>query len=88
MFELAICIRIYLAILAKLLKLLRFDSINYLPSVREWVKDENLFRINYLPSVREWVKDQKIFVFDSFPDRRQVVYTVETLEFQKFSQNS
>ena len=28
-------IRIYLAILAKLLKLQRFDSINYLPSVRE-----------------------------------------------------
>ena len=28
------------------------------------------------------------FSFDSFPDRRQVVYTVETLEFQKFSQNS
>ena len=27
--------RIYLAILAKLLKLQRFDSINYLPSVRE-----------------------------------------------------
>ena len=26
--------------------------------------------------------------FDSFPDRRQVVYTVETLEFQKFSRNS
>ena len=26
--------------------------------------------------------------FDSFPDRRQVVYTVEKLEFQKFSQNS
>ena len=25
--------------------------------------------------------------FDSFPDRRQVVYTVETLELQKFSQN-
>ena len=28
-------IRIYVAILAKLLKLQRFDSINYLPSVRE-----------------------------------------------------
>ena len=26
--------------------------------------------------------------FDSFPDRRQVVYTVETLELQKFSRNS
>ena len=26
--------------------------------------------------------------FDSFPDRKQVVYTVETSEFQKFSQNS
>ena len=26
--------------------------------------------------------------FDSFPDRRQVVYTFETLEFQKFCQNS
>ena len=57
-------IRIYLAILAKLLKLQRFDSINYLPSVREC-------------SIKE-----------SFPDQRQVVYTVETLEFQKFSQNS
>ena len=40
--------------------------------------------------LRDFVPLRYLFfrLFDSFPDRRQVVCTVETLEFQKFCQNS
>ena len=51
-------VRIYLAILAKLLKLQRFDSISYLPSVRESLKRRKISIAKALNHVTQSIKQK------------------------------